>query len=67
MNGKKMKQSGSGKMSIERRISALESRLKLIDASLKFVFVAQGETTADAMKREGYLPDVSDVMCVIFV
>ena len=53
--------------SIERRVAALEARASAVDASLKLVFLDDGETRADALKRAGYSPDAADVLCVVFV
>ncbi len=53
--------------SIERRVAALETRACAVDASLKLVFLDDGESEADALKRAGYPPDAADVMRVMFV
>ena len=52
--------------SLEKRIAALESQASTGDASLKLVFVEDGETSAQAMSRAGYLPDAVNVICVVF-
>ena len=52
---------------IERRVAALEIKARAFDASLKLVFVEDGETSADAFKRAGYPPGAENVMCVVFV
>ena len=53
--------------STERRVAALEIKASAVDASLKLVFVDDGETKADALRRAGHPPDAADVMCVVFV
>ena len=53
--------------SIERRVAALESKANAIDGLLKLVFVEDGESNADALKRAGYAPDAANVMLVVFV
>ena len=50
---------------IERRIAALESQASTADAP-KFVIVRIGETKAEALKREGQLPDAMNVRYVVF-
>lgn len=52
---------------IERRVAALETRARAIDGAWKLVFVADGESNADAFKRTGYPPGAENVMCVMFV
>jgi hypothetical protein len=51
---------------IERRIAALEIKANAADGALKFVWMEQGETEADALKRAGYAPDATNVLCVMF-
>ena len=53
--------------SIERRVAALEARASAVDASLKLVFLDDGESEAAALERAGHPPDAADVMCVVFV
>ena len=53
--------------SLEKRIVALEGQSSTVDVSLKLVFVEDGETSAEAMSRAGYLPDAANVICVVFV
>ena len=43
--------------SIERRVSALEAQANAADGALKFVWMEQGETEADALKRAGIAPE----------
>ena len=44
---------------IERRIAALESKASAADGALRFVWMEQGETEADALKRAGVPPEVA--------
>jgi hypothetical protein len=43
--------------SIENRVAALEAKASAADGALKFVWMEQGETEADALKRAGYSPE----------
>lgn len=42
---------------IERRIAALEIKANAADGALKFVWMEQGESESDALKRAGNSPD----------
>ena len=53
--------------STERRVAALEIKASAGDASLKLVFLDDGESEAAALERAGYPPDAADVLRVVFV
>jgi hypothetical protein len=50
--------------SIERRVSALETRASAADDSLKVVFQDANQREAEALARAGYLPDALRVVFV---